>query len=253
MPRPDIEFKDSEQELAYGTKVLLEAGLSPEDIEKIRAKCKPGIALSKDMLGLRRYMVQELLAARMSNRQIANVLKLSKETVNADRNHNRELYTEKLLASADVHRARLLKEQMDLKEEAMKGFEESKRKKTTTIQDGDADKSSTVIRIEESAGDHGFLNVAKNSLVEQAKLLGLHELKREENQDKSYRQFLQDLSKTIDKEKELKKAEDLRDGAFPVQAEDVSQDADGVSFDVKEEPELGPEGQALPNLQQDNY
>jgi len=253
MPRPDIEFKDSEQELAYGTKVLLEAGLSPEDIEKIRAKCKPGIALSKDMLGLRRYMVQELLAARMSNRQIANVLKLSKETVNADRNHNRELYTEKLLASADVHRARLLKEQMDLKEEAMKGFEESKRKKTTTIQDGDADKSSTIIRIEESAGDHGFLNVAKNSLVEQAKLLGLHELKREENQDKSYRQFLQDLSKTIDKEKELKKAEDLRDGAFPVQAEDVSQDTDGVSFDVKEEPELGPEGQALPNLQQDNY
>ena len=55
------------------------------------------MALSKDLLGMRRYMVQELLAAKLSNRQIANVLQLSKETVNADRNHNRNLYTEKLL------------------------------------------------------------------------------------------------------------------------------------------------------------
>ena len=95
MPRPDIEFESSEQELAYGTKVLLEAGLSPEDIAKIRDKQKPGLALGKDLLGMRRYMVQELLAAKMSNRQIANVLQLSKETVNADRSHNRQLYTEK--------------------------------------------------------------------------------------------------------------------------------------------------------------
>jgi hypothetical protein len=254
MPRPDIEFENSEQELAYGTKVLLEAGLSPEDIAKIRKKTNPATGLAKDLVGLRRYMVQELLAAKLSNRQIANVLQLSKETVNADRNHNRQLYTEKLLASADVHRARLLKEQMDLKEEALKSFEESKRKKTTTIQDGEDGKSGAIIKIEESAGDHGFLNVAKNSLVEQAKLLGLHELKREENQDKSYRQFLQDLSKTIDKEKELKKADELRANAVPVEA--VSQDtasASGVSFDVPEEQELGPNGQALPNLQQEDY
>ena len=258
MPRPDIEFENSEQELAYGTKVLLEAGLSPEDIAKIRDKQKPGLALGKDLLGMRRYMVQELLAAKMSNRQIANVLQLSKETVHADRSHNRQLYTEKLLASADVHRARLLKEQMELKDQAMQGFEDSKRKKVTTLQDGDEGKSSTIIRIEETAGDHGFLNVAKNSLVEQAKLLGLHELKREENQDKSYRQFLQDLSKTIDKEKEHKQAEELRDGAVPVQAKEVEDqpeqaEASGVSFDENEEPELGPGGEALPNLEQEGY
>ena len=253
MPRPDITFESSEQELAYGTKVLLEAGLSPEDIAKIREKCKPGIALSKEMVGMRRYMVQELLAAKLSNRQIANVLKLSKETVNADRNHNRALYTEKLLQSADVHRARLLKEQMDLKEQALQGFEDSKRKKVTTIMDGDEGKSSTSIRIEESAGDHGFLNVAKNSLVEQAKLLGLNELKREENQDKSYRQFLQDLSKTIDKEKEIKQAEELRDGAFPVSAEGVEDEKGGIDFDAKEEPEKGPDGQPLLNPGQTNY
>ena len=241
MPRPDITFESSEQELAYGTKVLLEAGLSPEDIAKIREKCKPGIALSKEMVGMRRYMVQELLAAKLSNRQIANVLKLSKETVNADRNHNRALYTEKLLQSADVHRARLLKEQMDLKEEAMKGFDASKKKKVTTISDSDDGKGGTIIRVEESAGDHGFLNVAKNSLVEQAKLLGLHELKREENQDKSYRQFLSDLSSTIEKEKEERNKEEIKDGAVD------------VSFDTPEEKEQGPNGSPLPDLQDPTY
>ena len=186
-------------------------------------------------------MVQELLAAKLSNRQIAEVLKLSKETVNADRHHNRQLYTEKLLASADVHRARLLEEQMKLKEVALESFEESKKKKVTTIQDGDDGKGGTIIRVEESAGDHGFLNVAKNSLVEQAKLLGLHELKREENQDKSYRQFLQDLSSTIDKEKELKNANEMRDGAIP------------VSFEENEEPEKKPDNDALSSLPPSEY
>jgi len=241
MPRPEIDFEDSQQELAYGTKVLLEAGLSPEDIEKVRAKTAPGVNLSKDFVGMRRYMVQELLAAKMSNRQIANVLQLSKETVSADRHHNRELYTAKLLQSADVHRARLLKEQMDLKEEAMKGFDASKKKKATTIQDGDDGKGGTIIRVEESAGDHGFLNVAKNSLVEQAKLLGLHELKREENQDKSYRQFLSDLSSTIEKEKEERNKEEIKEGAVD------------VSFDTPEEKEKGPEGVPLPDLEDPTY
>lgn len=221
MPKPAISFSNSQEETSYGLKVLLDAGISPEDIEKIRAKTNPAIGLAKDLVGLRRYMVQELLAANLSNRQIANVLQLSKETVSNDRHHNRELYTAKLLQSADVHRARLLKEQMDLKDQAMQSFEESKRRKVTTIQDGDDGKGGTIIRVEESAGDHGFLNVAKNALVEQAKLLNLHELKREENQDKSYRQFLQDLSTTIDKERELKQAEEIRNEAVPVEAEQV--------------------------------
>jgi hypothetical protein len=130
---------------------------------------------------------------------------------------------------------------MDLKEEAMKGFDASKKKKVTTIQDGDDGKGGTIIRVEESAGDHGFLNVAKNSLVEQAKLLGLHELKREENQDKSYRQFLSDLSSTIEKEKEERNKEEIKEGAVD------------VSFDTPEEKEKGPEGAPLPDLEDPTY
>lgn len=247
MPRPEIEFDSPEEELKYGVKVLLQAGLSPQEIEKIREKNKPGQNFSKDLIGLRRYMVQELLAANLSNRQIANVLQIGKDTVNLDRNHNRALYTEKLLASADVHRARLLKEQMDLKEQALRSFDESKKKKITVIsEDGRGESNS--IRIEESAGDHGFLNVAKNSLVEQAKLLGLHELKREESQDKTYRQFLQDLSSTIDKEKELKAAAELKDAAFPIEASSVKQkssDSLTISFDLPDEVERGPNGAPL--------
>lgn len=230
MPRPDLEFSSPEEELQYGVKVLLQAGLSTQEIEQIREKNRPGVNMAKELIGLRRYMVQELLAANLSNRQIANVLQLSKDTVNADRHHNRELYTEKLLASADVHRARLLKEQMDLKEKAMEAFETSKKKKVTTIQDGDDGRGGTMIKVEESAGDASFLNVAKNTLVEQARLLGLHELKREEQQDKSYRQFLQDLSKTIDKEREIKDANEMRENAVPVSAEDLSDTSDPTAI-----------------------
>ena len=222
MAQPEIIFKDKEECLRYAVKVLLDAGLTPEEIERVRVKNKPGQTMSKDIVGQRRYMVQELLAANMSNRQIADALQIGKDTVNADRSHARQLYTEKLLQSADVHRARLLKEQMDLKEVAMQSFEASKKKKVTTIQDGDDGRGGTQIKVEESAGDASFLNVAKNALVEQARLLGLHELNREEQQDKTYQQFLKDLTVTIDKEKQLKEADDLRANALPVQAGDVS-------------------------------
>ena len=222
MAQPEIIFKDKEECLRYAVKVLLDAGLTPEEIERVRVKNKPGQTMSKDIVGQRRYMVQELLAANMSNRQIADALQIGKDTVNADRSHARQLYTEKLLQSADVHRARLLKEQMDLKEVAMQSFEASKKKKVTTIQDGDDGRGGTQIKVEESAGDASFLNVAKNPLVEQARLLGLHELKREEQKDKTYQQFLKDLTVTIDKEKQLKEADDLRANALPVQAGDVS-------------------------------
>ena len=222
MAQPEIIFKDKEECLRYAVKVLTDAGLTPEEIERIRAKNKPGVNMAKELVGLRRHMVQELLAANMSNRQIADALQIGKDTVNADRHYARQLYTEKLLASADVHRARLLKEQMDLKEKAMEAFETSKKKKTTTIQDGDDGRGGTQIKMEESAGDASFLNVAKNALVEQARLLGLHELKREEQQDKTYQQFLKDLTVTIDKEKQLKQADELRANALPVQAGDVA-------------------------------
>lgn len=228
MAQPEIIFKDKEECTRYALTVLTDAGLSPEEIERVRAKNKPGVNMAKDLIGLRRYMVQELLAANMSNRQIAEALQLGKDTVNADRHHARQLYTEKLLQSADVHRARLLKEQMDLKEKAMEAFETSKKKKTTTIQDADG-RGGTMVKLEESAGDASFLNVAKNALVEQARLLGLHELKREEQQDKTYQQFLKDLTVTIDKEKKLSEAVELRENALPVQAERMEASLDDAS------------------------
>jgi hypothetical protein len=218
MARPNIEFQSDKDELNYGVKVLLEAGFTPKQIDRIRneAGVGPGkIPYDKETLGQRRFMVSELCAAQLSNRQIANVLALSKDTVNADRNYNRQLYTEEILKSADVHRARLLKEQMELKETAMRSFEDSKKKRSTTISDKEGD-GGAIVRIDESAGDSSFLTVAKNCLVEQARLLGLHELKRDDNQDKTYRQFLTDLTSTIAKEKEIGKEQDARDGAISI-------------------------------------
>jgi hypothetical protein len=209
------------------------------------------------MIGLRRYMGARAIGSKTEQSSDCECLKLSKETVGSDRNHNRQLYTEKLLASADVHRARLLKEQMELKDQALASFDKSKRKKVTTFQDngGDGDNQKATVRIEETAGDSGFLSIAKNSLVEQARLLGLHELKPQENEDKSYRQFLQDLSKTIDKEKEDKSSRELKEGAISVEARDATEEpeASGISFEPEEEKELGPNGQALIDLPLNNY
>jgi hypothetical protein len=200
MPMPDINFASEEAELNYGVKTLLEAGFTAKQIDRIRHEVGIGpekTLYTKELMGQRRHMTSELLAANMSNSQIARVLRLSKETVNADRKHIRQLYTEEILKSADVHRARLLKEQMDLKDVAMKSFEGSKRKRTiTTSESSDADDSS-IIRTEESAGDASFLNVAKNCLVEQAKLLGLNELRPQQEEKKDYKSFLDDLAKTV--------------------------------------------------------
>ena len=228
MPRPEIEFATPEEEEAYARKALVRAGISEtqyEAIREFRTDQTAGRVYTKEMTGLRRWMVQELLAAKMSNRQIANVLQLSKETVNADRHFNREIYTQEILKNQDVHRARLLKEQMELKDKAMQSFEESKKKRVTTIMDGD-DGGKQMVKIEESAGDSSFLNVAKNSLVEQAKLLGLNELKPAETNDNSYRKFLKDLSSTIEKEKEAKATTERRNNSLPAAATTISFDPD---------------------------
>lgn len=200
MPSPDINFLSEEAELKYGVKTLLEAGFTAKQIDRIRHEIGVGVdktPYSKELTGQRRHMTSELLAANMSNSQIARVLQLSKETVNADRKHIRQLYTEEILKSADVHRARLLKEQMDLKDVAMKSFEGSKKKRTITTSDNGEEDSSSMIKIEESAGDASFLNVAKNCLVEQAKLLGLNELRPQQEEKKDYKSFLDDLAKTV--------------------------------------------------------
>lgn len=249
MARPEISFESPEEEIEYAVDALKKAGITEHQFETIRdLKVNGGTgaaAYSKDMLGLRRWMVQELLAASMSNRQIANVLKLSKETVNGDRKFNRLLYTQEILQNQDTHRARLLKEQMDLKELALRGFEESKKKRVVTIEDG-GNGSREVVRIEESAGDASFLNTAKNSLVEQAKLLGLNEIKPVETQDTSYRKFLQDLSSTIQAEKDAAQTAERRDKALPVAAE-------AVSFDPMEEHEPMAEAIPLRTINEDDY
>jgi hypothetical protein len=249
MARPEIEFTSPDEEKEYAAKALKKAGITENQFETIREmKVNGGVGAAgygKEMLGLRRWMVQELLAASMSNRQIANVLKLSKETVNSDRKFNRLLYTEEILKNQDTHRARLLKEQMDLKDLALDSFERSKKKKTITIMDGDGD-GKEIVKMEESAGDPSFLNVAKNSLVEQAKLLGLNEQRPVEAQDTSYRKFLQDLSSTIEKEKQAKATEERRDNSLPAIAT-------AISFEDQPEEEALPETMPLRTINEDDY
>lgn len=204
MAKPEIEFATSEEELNYGVRTLLEAGFTVKQIDRIRNETGVGhgkIPYSKETVGHRRHMTAELLAANLSNRQIANVLNLSKETVSTDRNEIRKLYTEEILKSADVHRARLLKEQMELKNLAMESFQSSKTRRVVTTSEGagegDGSGESSIVRVETIAGDPSFLNVAKNCLVEQAKLLGLNTLQPKQDDKKDYKTFLDDLAKTV--------------------------------------------------------
>ena len=195
MPSPQINFPDEKAELRYGLKVLVEAGLTPEQIDKMREKVGNGpgkIPYNKETTGLRRFMVQELLAANLSNSQIARVMQLSKETVNADRQQNRSLWTESILKSQDVHRARILSEAVELKEQALINFEASKKRKMTTMSD-----RGESVTITESAGESSFLTVARNCLEQQAKVLGLYDIKPEVEEKKSYIGFLDDLAKPI--------------------------------------------------------
>ena len=204
MAKPDIEFATPDEELNYGVRTLMEAGFTAKQIDQVRNELGIGpgkIPYGKESVGRRRHMTAELLAASLSNRQIANVLNLSKETVNADRNEIRKLYTEEILKSADVHRARLLKEQMELKNLAMESFQSSKTRRVVTTSegagDGDGGGESSLVRVETIAGDPSFLNVAKNCLVEQAKLLGLNALQPKQEDKKDYKSFLDDLAKTV--------------------------------------------------------
>jgi hypothetical protein len=218
MPSPQISFPDDETELRHGVRVLMEAGIKPEQIEKIRDKLGRGpgrIPYNKETVGLRRFMVQELLAANLSNSQISRVLKLSKETVNQDRQQNRSLWTESILKSQDVHRARLLQEAIELKEQAMSQFEVSKKKKVTTISD-----RGESVTISEGAGESSFLTVARNCLEQQAKVLGLYEIKPQVEEKKSYKGFLDDLAKTIGDVKEKEENARAIDADFSVADDD---------------------------------
>ena len=218
MPSPQINFPDEKAELRYGLKVLVDAGLTPEQIDKMREKVGNGpgkIPYNKETTGLRRFMVQELLAANLSNSQISRVMQLSKETVNSDRQQNRSLWTESILKSQDVHRARILNEAMELKEQALMNFEASKKRKMTTISD-----RGESITITESAGESSFLTVARNCLEQQAKVLGLYEIKAEVEEKKSYKGFLDDLAKTIGDVNEKTANSKAIDASFKVADDD---------------------------------
>ena len=228
MPSPQINFPDEKAELRYGLKVLVEAGLTPEQIDKMREKVGNGpgkIPYNKETTGLRRFMVQELLAANLSNSQISRVMQLSKETVNSDRQQNRSLWTESILKSQDVHRARILNEAMELKEQALMNFEASKKRKMTTISD-----RGESITITESAGESSFLTVARNCLEQQAKVLGLYEIKAEVEEKKSYKGFLDDLAKTIGDVNEKTANAKAIDATFKVAEDDnAPETSEGLS------------------------
>ena len=222
MPSQEISFNTQEEQLQYGMKVLIQAGFTPKQIEIIREKAGPGpgrIPYTKELTGQRRYMVQELLAASLSNRQIAEILKLSKQTVHADRDYNRQLWTSEILRSQDAWRAQLIKEQNEIKERALEAFEESKKKRTTTIKDGGDGTEGAMIRIEESAGESSFLSVARSCLEQQAKLIGLYDIKPQIEEKSSYKTFLTNLSAEVKKIKAAEENSEVRATAIEAKAE----------------------------------
>ena len=219
MPSPDITFNSPEEQLEYSLKVLTQAGFTPLQIERIRNDVGLGknkIPYDKESTGWRRFMVQELLASRMSNRQISEVLNLSKETVNADRKHNREIWTQQILKSQDTWRAQLLREQAELKEMAVQGFHASKKRRTITTKEGS---DEAIIKVEETAGESSFLTVAKGCLEQQAKMLGLFELKPQQEEKSGYKNFLDNLSSQIQKVKEAERTATDRAVAIEAKAE----------------------------------
>jgi hypothetical protein len=219
MAQPEITFANPEEQLQYSIKVLSQAGFTPLQIERIRNEAGVGknkIPYDKETTGWRRFMVQELLAARMSNRQISEALNLSKETVNADRKHNREIWTQEILKSQDTWRAQLLREQAELKEMAVQGFHASKKRRTIITKEG-TDEST--IKIEETAGESSFLTVAKGCLEQQAKMLGLFDIKPQQEEKSGYKNFLDSLSSQIAKVKEAERTATDRATAIEATAE----------------------------------
>jgi hypothetical protein len=219
MAQPEITFQSPEEQLQYSIKVLSQAGFTPLQIERIRNEAGVGknkIPYDKETTGWRRFMVQELLAARMSNRQISEALNLSKETVNADRKHNREIWTQEILKSQDTWRAQLLREQAELKEMAVQGFHASKKRRTIITKEG-TDEST--VKIEETAGESSFLTVAKGCLEQQAKMLGLFDIKPQQEEKSGYKNFLDSLSSQIAKVKEAERTATDRATAIEAKAE----------------------------------
>jgi DNA-binding CsgD family transcriptional regulator len=229
----------SENVREEAVKVLTANGFSEDEIQEIHDLPSRQNRQNYGPLNIhkRRLMVNQLVAANFSNEQISEVLRMSKETVNKDREYARNLYTRNILQTADMHRARLLEEAIDLKNQALEAFQQSKRKVTRTVKeggDGEGSDGEQIITIQESAGDVGFLNVAKNLIAEQAKIVGLNNLPAAAKEEKSYHDFLRDLSATLakaDADADEQRAKEL-----------------AIEIEFAEAENIGPEGtQLLPS------
>jgi len=225
------KFKDDESLLRYGLDVLVDAGLSIEQVDRLRNRRELGVLYDNELVGLRRYATAELLAAGLSNMQIAKVFKQSKETVNADRHHIRQVYVDRIMATADQWRAKLLDEQEKLKAKALESFEHSKRKTVKRTQERQGAVSITMEEYD-SAGESSFLNVAKGCMEQQAKLLGLLDNRPDKKgEEDGYKKFINNLSQGLKKFQEAEKNVDARknsvDASASEQDEPVQFDDDG--------------------------
>jgi hypothetical protein len=213
------KFASEEDLLKYGLDVLVDAGMSIEQVDRLRNRRELGVLYDNEVVGQRRYATSELLAAGLSNAQIATVFKQSKETVNADRQHIRQVYVDRIMATADQWRAKLLDEQEQLKAKALESFEGSKRRTVKRVQER---QGAETVTTEEycSAGESSFLSVAKGCLEQQAKLLGLFDARPQaENDDKSYKKFISNISQQVKKIEEAEKNAGDRATAIDAQAE----------------------------------
>lgn len=217
--RPKYKFDDDAELLQYSLKTLVAAGLTVEQVETLRLRnSDPGYIFSKEVVGMRRFATSELLAAGLSNAQIAKVFQSSKETVSSDREHIRQVYTASILQNADNWRAKLLKEQDELKALALEGFAASKRKVVRRTQERHGEEIVT-IEEQQCAGESSFLTVAKGCLEQQAKLIGLFDKRPEQSADQGYKNFLQNLSKEVKKINEAERNIESRQGAVDAEAE----------------------------------
>jgi len=83
------------------------------------------------------------------------------------------------------------------------------------MNEGDGEENpSSIVKIEESAGESSFLTVAKGCLEQQARILGLHDVKPQVEEKKSYKGFLDDLAKTIKDVKENEEKAKAIDATF---------------------------------------
>jgi hypothetical protein len=201
-----MKFKDDNSLLKYVFRTLTNAGMTVEQIEQLRLKSSdPGYIFSKEAIGQRRYATSELLAAGLSNKQIADALRLSKQTVNSDRQYIRQVYTESILQNADNWRAKLIEEQGEIKKKAMESFEKSKTKTIVKVQERHGE-TITTTENQNGAGDPSFLNVAKGCLEQQAKILGLFDKQsKADGAEKGYKAFLESLGKEVKKISEAEK------------------------------------------------